>query len=543
MKDGGRLMYTIVVVDDEEELRRAIINRIDWEKIGFTVVGEADNGIEALELIERKEPDLMLTDIRMPFLSGIELARQVREIRPATRIAFLSGYDDFAYAQRAIQYNIISYLLKPITMADLTKELIAIKEKLDGLFQEFKKKQVQYTDITDFIVPLLLDHYQGEHTGEREERLLTEAVSCGLFKNRDNPFQYVVMTSMMKDSAGYNQTAIQHVRSIDRILNKYVKGFSFCSNGKVVSLLIGTRASFDKYLHIIVGDILQSMERILSLRGLIGVSRITEHLSGCHEAYREAVDAMGYSAQTEGGVYYISDEERAVDFDMEHILASVSEVENIIRGGEEEELGAYLDGMFKHLLSDGVSQVQVKFLLVQLFSSVCQIVYAVADGEELKGLKESGLMQKLTFFDGSIQEMKEQFTSFCLNARELISSQRKKSGKIFCDRTLRIIATEYADPGLSLVTVSGKISVSPNYLSTLIKRYEGKTFVDLLTQKRIETAKQLLLCTPMKIREISERCGYSDQHYFSYCFKKYTGLSPNAMRQTRSADHREGDLP
>ena len=134
-------MYTIVVADDEEELRSAIVRRINWEEIGFSVVGEAENGIEALELVDRLEPDLLLTDIRMPFISGIELARQVREVRPATQIAFLSGYDDFTYAQQAIQYNIISYLLKPITMAELTAELVQIKRRLDTIFAEFAQRK------------------------------------------------------------------------------------------------------------------------------------------------------------------------------------------------------------------------------------------------------------------------------------------------------------------------------------------------------------------------------------------------------------------
>ena len=135
-------MYTIVVADDEEELRRAIIRKIDWESTGFRVVGEAENGIEALELVERMEPDLLLTDIRMPFVSGIELARQVREVRPTTQIAFLSGFDEFSYAQQAIQYNIISYMLKPITMADLTEELKKIKLKIDGIFGEFDTRKM-----------------------------------------------------------------------------------------------------------------------------------------------------------------------------------------------------------------------------------------------------------------------------------------------------------------------------------------------------------------------------------------------------------------
>lgn len=162
-------MYTIVVADDEEELRRAIIRKIDWESIGFRVVGEAENGIEALELVERMEPDLLLTDIRMPFVSGIELARQVREVRPTTQIAFLSGFDEFSYAQQAIQYNIISYMLKPITMADLTEELKKIKLKIDGIFAEFDTKKNDNPNLQQFFLPLLLDDYVNFDSGERRK--------------------------------------------------------------------------------------------------------------------------------------------------------------------------------------------------------------------------------------------------------------------------------------------------------------------------------------------------------------------------------------
>ena len=106
------MKYTVVVADDEEEIRRSLVRRVKWEEIGFEVVGEAENGADALELVEKLEPDLLLTDIKMPFLSGIELARAVREVRPMVQIAFLSGFDDFTYAQQAIQYNIVSYMLK-----------------------------------------------------------------------------------------------------------------------------------------------------------------------------------------------------------------------------------------------------------------------------------------------------------------------------------------------------------------------------------------------------------------------------------------------
>ena len=113
---AGKTQYTVIVADDEDELREAVCMMTPWQDFGFCLVGSASNGLDALQLVEKHEPDLLITDIRMPFISGIELARQVREIRPATNIAFLSGYDDFEYAQQAIQYNIISYMLKPLTM-------------------------------------------------------------------------------------------------------------------------------------------------------------------------------------------------------------------------------------------------------------------------------------------------------------------------------------------------------------------------------------------------------------------------------------------
>lgn len=127
-----KMIYTVVVADDEDELREALCRMVPWEELGFRLVGDASNGLDALELVEQKEPDLLVTDIRMPFISGIDLARQVREIRPSMHIAFLSGFDDFEYAKQAIQYNIISYMLKPITREGLVKELTAIREKMDA---------------------------------------------------------------------------------------------------------------------------------------------------------------------------------------------------------------------------------------------------------------------------------------------------------------------------------------------------------------------------------------------------------------------------
>ena len=122
-----------------------------------------------------------------------------------------------------------------------------------------------------------------------------------------------------------------------------------------------------------------------------------------------------------------------------------------------------------------------------------------------------------------------------MEAREVINAGKKKSSQKLCEQVMHIIEKEYADSELSLIGVSGRINVSPNYLSALIKKETGMSFIDSLTKKRIESARELVMGTSMKVREIAERCGYSDQHYFSYCFKKFCGLSPNQMRQQMQA--------
>ncbi len=419
-------MYTVVVADDEEELRSALVRRVDWESIGFQVVGEAENGVEALELVERYEPDLLLTDIRMPFLSGIELARSVREVRPSTQIAFLSGFDDFSYAQQAIQYNIVSYMLKPISATELTEELIKIRQKIDEKFKRFAAADVvaDRGEMISFLMPLLLDE-DSETKEDKEEALLQEAVACGLLKSQRSNFAYAIMvSSILGKKEGNNQTSRATVQAVNLILEKYVNHTSFYINGRVVSFLQAAPSRLDKYLHIIVEELVQNVERIMDCEAQIGVSRITERLSSAHEAYSEAMKTIRYSMKNGIRANFYADMERT-----------------------------------------------------------------------------------------------------------LVLEEKKKTNASLSDKAKEIIERNYMNQDLSLGFVSNEIAVSPNYLSAIIKKETGSTFIDLLSQKRIEVAKELLLDNDMKIREIAEKCGYSDQHYFSYCFKKYTGISPNACRR------------
>ena len=232
-------LYTVIVADDEDELREAVCTMIPWEEYGFRLVGSASNGLDALQMVEECEPDLLLTDIRMPFISGIELARQVREVRPATNIAFLSGYDDFEYAKQAIQYNIISYMLKPLTMEGLSKELQNIRQKIDTQFAMFRQATPNPSGMdlqTAMLMPLVLDDY-AEPDGE--PRAKAYARQCGLLRDMEDRPHFVVMVSTLLEADGGNCTAPSFVSSVNRLATKYLRGAHFFASGKVISVLLG----------------------------------------------------------------------------------------------------------------------------------------------------------------------------------------------------------------------------------------------------------------------------------------------------------------
>lgn len=420
---AAKILYTVVVADDEDELREAVCTMIPWEELGFSLVGSAGNGLDALQLVERHEPDLLLTDIRMPFISGIELARQVREVRPATNIAFLSGYDDFEYAKQAIQYNIISYMLKPMTMEGLRAELQIIRRKIDAQFAMFRQTVPQSEGQSvqaAALIPLVLDDY----TEENDESQMEEYVrNCGLLQDLNDRPCYTVMVTTLLNQEGSSCTTPFFVSSVDTLARKYLRNVSFFSGGKVVSVLLGNPSDFDEYLHILADEIPQMAARVLGKRCRIGVSRSVRALGGLHRAYQEAMEALRQSDGSEDGAQFISDLAPAV-----------------------------------------------------------------------------------------------------------------KGGSLLCKRALETLDQHYMDANLSLVSLSGMLDVSPNHLSACIKKYAGETFITILIRKRMEAARKLLLNSDLKIQEVAQRCGYTDQHYFSYCFKKYCGQSPNAMRRGREGE-------
>lgn len=534
-------MYTVIIAEDEEETRRGIVERIDWEKIGFRVIGEATDGEEALEQVENLKPDLVITDIKMPFLTGIELARRVREVRPATWLAFLSGYSDFMYAQEAIKYNVASYMLKPITAVEMTEELHKIKEKMDRYFEKFisEEEEAEKLGKTEFMMPLLLDSF----TKETEEKLQERAVNCGFLSQSNNGvLQYAVLVVSIEDSLGSRMMQKKHMQAVDGILDKYFKHYiSRFINGRSVMLLAGSKRDIEKYVHILVEEIMENVEKNSKFKCRVGVSRSAAQLSQCRECYLEAVNAVSYLAPGHSGIYFIQDMEKItekegmIQADIQRIPA---ELESMLRGQGIEAIDKYLEKIERGIWggerksNSGANAV----LVPQMFASIYKVAYATLGDGGLAHMEEQypfGRIKEAGHVAENFKTLREM--SACL--KELMQREQKKGGEIASEQVLEIVETRYMDEALSVPMICTEIGVSSNYLCTLIKKTTGSTFVELLREKRISKAKELLENTSMRINEIADQCGFHDQYYFSHCFKKVTGISP--LKYRRDFEERE----
>lgn len=519
-------MYSVLVVDDEARQREAVIKSVDWQGAGFNVVGDAENGIEALEQLEKLEPDLILTDIKMPLMTGLELARKAREVRPATKLVILSGYDDFEYAQEAFKYNVIRYLLKPISAQELGDELVKIREEMDYEFEQLKTgTSDENTSIrlekAEFLLPLLLGTGDDNYP---DEVLLQTAKRLGIVKSDGDCFSVVV--SKFKNLQGKNVTESHHMDFVNAIVGKYADCESFLVNGRIVTLVTSTPADMSTKLRLPVIEMVQSAKKLLSQKCTIGISQTVDRPSLLAFACTQAITARRYTSDGAGDIRYINDQEPKSSFEYEAVDKSVDRLEQLLKVGTKQEINDYLEEMLA-----GKSSCGIDYLIIQILATAHRCVSVLSDANALSELFSSNnfITSRLSFDYN--ERYKKELISLCLNARDMISRSQRHESESICDKALQIINNEYMNEDLSLTDASEKIGVSPNYLSALIKKTKSQNFVSLVTERRMKAASDLLLCTSMKIFEISQKCGYSDQHYFSYCFKRYYGMSPNKYRE------------
>ena len=286
-------------------------------------------------------------------------------------------------------------------------------------------------------------------------------------------------------------------------------------------------------LELAIDELRQSFARVLELRAIVGISHPFTSFCRCHAASREAVDAQRFAG--ESGIYHISQiaaESGTAQTDLGALLAPL---DNLLRSGSREELEKQLVQSFG--ASSGTAESDS--VTLQVLALAQRVLHtAVSPGEAAALLRRCRIPEPL-FSISPPQELQRRVTALCLAARDLLAERRRDGVSLLCAQAMETIEKQYMEEDLSLSGVSEQLHVSPNYLSANMKKYAGDTFMNLLIKKRMEVAHALLTTSSLKIYEVARQCGYSDQHYFSFCFKKYYGVSPAQLRRAES--ERGGD--
>lgn len=535
-------MYQVVIADDEQNIREAIVMQVEWEKLGFQIVGQAENGAEALELVGRLVPDILITDIKMPFISGIELAKQVRQSHPGIDIVFLTGYDDFEYTKQAIKYNAVDYWLKPISIEDITLELSNLRIKLDQKWEKLKSEKLGLSNLyqnkrlakDNFLVSLVLDKKPFSKI-EASIRLMgpdffNASTYEPLLTNPGN-FQMFSIDIACEDKSRY----IDSSRNIaENLLQQYLAGETFVYDEKIHVLVTDTAQNISRYLGLLHKDILQSILRILGVPASIGVSNSYHNLDLSYMAYREAAGALHYTDGAEVQIVFINDIEKDSELKLGFLNNIISVLDEKIKLTTPKEVGDYIKEVFAEFKEKKLSRSDFNVCVLEMIS----LVYRAARSM----IAESGFTSTLVdglFFNNSYEEIELQLQEMCVCACVNITGQRQKNADIIAAKAMDMIQTQFSDSGLSLNVLSEQLHCSSNYLSALIKKIHGESFINLLTKRRMEYARDQLLCSNSKIFEIAVASGYVDQHYFSYCFKKYYGVSPNKIRESAANEKNE----
>ena len=282
-------VLTVLVADDEPELLGAVCQLIDWESLGFRLVGRAGNGLDALQLVEALQPDFLLTDIRMPFISGTALTRQAKAVQPLLQVAFLSGYDDFEYAKAGIEDEIVAYLLKPISMAELTEELRKIHDKIEKRLASLTRPQGGAEALRMVTATMLLDEYASPEPSAAVESLR----SAGMEIRGDE--HIVVAAFSLPDGA--------HPELLPMAERIFSRAFSCCgfTSGDRAVLLLASINGFGR-LYASLDELRQATRRAWGAEALAGISKEYASLGEGHAAYLEAMEALKI-ARSGGGLY------------------------------------------------------------------------------------------------------------------------------------------------------------------------------------------------------------------------------------------------
>ena len=534
--------YSFVLVDDEPEIREGIRDAIPWEDLGFSFAGACANGFEALELAERIRPDVVMTDINMPFMDGLALADRLLLALPDTKVLIISGYDDFEYARKALRLQVYDYIVKPITPGEFKTALGKLKQTLDAEQEsrrdlEHIKKQLAET------IPLLRERFLAHLI---EGKLDRSGIPEGFaYFDLPLPFEGAAYQCLVLDFIRRRKGEDFHIDLItgrnilERFAGSFGPGIVFQDAADRLVILIWGKNRADVYREgLKAAELLWHKLQSLRFKDIaVGVGEAVDSLESLETAYNTAAGALAWGMLREkiGLTAYreVMGKTELREGGTGPSTGWGREIVSALKIGAGEEarrhIGAMVDYFRKTPLTIDDYHIKLRLVLAAL----------------LQGLEDMEIPQREIFPPSSdpfadikqlksLDEVRDWFLLLADTIGSYTNTRQENFALVKAREALDYLETHYDDPALSLQGLCKKLDISTSYFSAVLKKHHDKTFVEELTGIRIRKAMELLRTTDLMTYEIAEKIGYRDAHYFSLSFRKFTGLTPTEYRNANT---------
>jgi two-component system response regulator YesN len=536
-------VYRVLLVDDEEDVREGLVVEVDWEALDLRIVGLAENGREALEMAERVEPDIVVTDISMPFMDGLELAKRLRERNSLVKVVILTGYDEFDYARQAVSLSVDEYLLKPFSAGHLTELLTRLRAQMADEVAEREDVQ-QLRDHYYTSLPLLQADLMATllHRQKSPEYIHGKAKQCGLDLQGERYGVSVLTLHMDGDQSEdveLKQFAALNIAA--EVWAEHGAGHAFMHQETIVLLYVDRRGGEDgeKRQQQALENVMRSINHYLRVPATVGSGSIVNTLAGVKHAYEDALLALDYRlVPGTDPLIYIADVERQTAGKLRFDELKQQTLTRCLKAGTQAELEDALEIIFREItVEHGRSDIQL--YLIEVLTNVWKA--AQASGEAMEDIFGAGFQLYADLFRlPGLSEAQGKVREVCLLVQQRIASGRQHVYKDIVEQALSFTKEHYADPDLSIQKVCGHLHISSGYFCGIFKKEVQLTFLQYLMQIRMEAAKELLRSTEMKSFEIAGQVGFAEPNYFSFCFKKHIGVSPKEYRKQIALTASEG---
>ncbi len=536
-------MLKVFLIEDEFIVREGIKNNIDWERAGYRFCGEAADGELALPLIQNEKPDIVITDIRMPFMDGLELSRIIRKELPDTKIIILSGHEEFSYAQEAIRIGVTQYLLKPINSAELTdvvkrigRQIMREREDKEN-YERYKREMMESGQsfklkLFNEMVAGTLSIYQALEMG-RELGIKLSAMCYQIVLLKYNPDTFdesfsQEMLSLTEQFAGM-ETNNENIIVFDRA----IEGWALLFKGESPEHLDSVRENH-------LSKVKSLLHGHPSVRYFGGIGSVVDRLTRLSESFEAAQRAFAQRFLLQrneivdsGMLVAPTQDADGLRLDMQQLgNLDLGKIQDFLRGGECSETMFFVEEFLAGIGSAGNHSLLFhQYIFMDIY--VTTMTFLKGIGEENPPLEEpfsaAEQMNKMIHNPEKAKAYLKRILNEALRRRERLQTKRYHR---MIEQAKDYIEENYTNEELSLNDVAEYVNISPSHFSMVFSRETGQSFIRFLTDRRMTRARELLKCSDYRCSEIALNVGYKDPHYFSYLFKKIYNCSPTQYRRS-----------